>query len=271
MSKEDTEVEVPSKDELLDILDGNDIEVDNEDAPELTKVELDAQSKGWNPEGVEGKKNLSAEEFLDRQSLYDDLHSLKRHNKRLQTDLDNVITYQDRVRADEREKVVAELKTQKKDALDEGDHDRVIEIDEKLADAREDAKTPTKPAKEELNEDFEEWIGDNTWYKDDSELKDDADIYGEVYWKKNPTKTRNEVYDAVSKYIKRTHSDKFTNTKRDQQSDVEPSGGPTKRKSKSKDKTYSAKDLSPQERSIMKTILRTSKMNEQQYLKEYFS
>ena len=265
-----TEELEPTKDELLDAIvqDGELAPVEPVvDAPEYTDQEQGAIDKGWNPEGVEGKKNLSAEEFLDRQSLYDDLHTLKRQNKRLQGDIENINKYQQDIRADERKKVVADLKTQKKEALDEDDHNRVIEIDEQLADAREEAKQ--EKATTQVNKDFNEWIGDNAWYTDDDELRSEADIYGEIYWTKNPAKSRNEVYDAVSKHIKRSYSDKFENTKRSQPSSVEPATG-TPRQTKSKSK-LSSKDLPADQRGIMKTILRTTDMTEEEYLKEYFA
>lgn len=106
-AKVDEEVVIPSKEELLGIKSEDEDLVDivpDEDPSEYSEIELNAIEKGWNPEGVEGKKNLSAEEFLDRQSLYDDLHSLKRQNKRLATDIENINKYQKSIREDERKK-----------------------------------------------------------------------------------------------------------------------------------------------------------------------
>jgi len=259
-SIEEDEVVIPSKEELL----GSTDEVEE---IEYSEIEQSAIEKGWNPEGVEGKKNLSAEEFLDRQSLYDDLHSLKRQNKRLQSDIENIAKYQKDIREDERRKVIEELKFQKKEALDVGDHDKVIEIDEQLADARETAKR--EDAEAQTNEDFDVWVVENAWYNDDSDLRDEADVYGEAYWRRNPTKSRSEVYDAVSKHIKRAYGEKFENPKRAKPSAVEPASG-TPRKPRVKSK-YNASDLPADQRSIMKTILRTTDMTEEQYLKEYFA
>lgn len=43
--------------------------VAEESTPEYSEIELEAIEHGWNPEGVEGKRNLSAEEFLDRPTV----------------------------------------------------------------------------------------------------------------------------------------------------------------------------------------------------------
>ena len=41
-----------------------DVEEPIEATPEYTEIEQEAMGFGWNPEGVEGKKNLTAEEFV---------------------------------------------------------------------------------------------------------------------------------------------------------------------------------------------------------------
>lgn len=258
---------VPDKEELDALLKEDVLDEDSgEETPKYTEAELSAVEKGWSPDGVEGKKNLTADEFLDRQTLYDDIHSLKRQNKRLQGDIENINKYQKDIRADERKKVVEDLKHQKKEALDDEDHHRVIEIDEQLADERDKAKADVKQ-ESKPNEDFESWVTSNSWYNDDKELREDADIYGEIYWTKHPNTSREDVYTEVAKYIKRSHADKFSNNRRDSPAAVE--GGTTPRQPRSKTK-FTVKDLDVESRSVMKTILRTSNMTEEQYLKDYF-
>ena len=266
------EAEVPTKEDFQEALENDksdivDEAVDNEEVQEFSEIEQKAIDMGWNPEGVEGKKNLTPDEFVDRKALYDDLHSLKRQNKQLRGDIDNINRYQEDIRADERKKVIEELKTQKKEALDDGDHDRVIEIDEQLADERD--KVKTEKTTTQNNEDFDDWVTSNSWYQDDKELREEADIYGEVYWTKNKTKTRDEVYKAVEAHIKRTFKDKFQNGNRDKAAAVEPSKGVPRAKGKKAKQT--AKDLPSDARSVMRTILRTTKMTEEEYLKQYFA
>jgi len=272
MAEEAAVEAVPTKDEMTELLNEDAVSEEvvgevSEETSEYSEAEQQAMEKGWSPEGVEGKLNLSAEEFLDRQSLYDDIHSLKRQNKTLKGDIDNINKYQQDIRADERKKVVAELKTQKKEALDDGDHDREIEIDEQLADERDKAKTEKEVSA--TNEDFEDWVTDNSWYQDDTELRSEADVYGEVYWTKNPEKSREEVYTAVTKYIKRSFKEKFENTNRSKPAAVEANTS-SARKGKGKAK-HTVKDLDAEAKSVMRTIVRTSDMTEEQFVKEYFA
>ena len=52
---------------------------------DYSDVELEAIEHGWNPDGVEGKRNLSAEEFMDRKPLYDKIHATEKKLRRLET------------------------------------------------------------------------------------------------------------------------------------------------------------------------------------------
>jgi len=267
--EEAEDVVIPSKEELLGQPQEDNEDVDDEgteeEAPELTEIEQKAIDMGWNKEGVEGKKNLSAEEFVDRKALYDDLHSLKRKNKQLQGDIENINKYQKQIREDERKKVITQLKADKVIALENEDHHRVVEIDEQLADERlkttEDTKTVTNPA-------YDSWIAENSWYEEDVDMKDEAEIYGEIYARRNGGASPEEIYKAVTKHVKKEFPDKFGNVKRDAPSPVSPSTPPASKSNKQA--KLSAKNMPAADRQIMKTILRTTSMSEQDYLKEYY-
>ncbi len=259
------EVKIPSKEELLEVEEEISTEEGSE-TDEYSDIEKQAMEMGWSPDGVEGKRNLSAEEFIDRKPLYDDLHTTKKQIKRLQSDIDNITKYQDRIREDERKKVIEELKASKKQALADEDYDKVVEIDEEIASKREEAKKEKDTPK---NNAFDQWVSDNKWYHDDSDMRIVADGLGQSYFQQHPEQDLSDVYDYVSKRMREIYPDKFGNTNRSKPASVEGAQRTAiKRNAKSK---YSAKDLPEEERQIMRTILRTSKMTEEDYLKEYFS
>jgi len=81
--------------------------------PELTEVEQEAMQHGWTPEGVEGKRNLSAEEFMDRQPLYDDIRSLKKQTRKQQEAIDAMRQMQVVIRKRAAEEAIAILNAQK--------------------------------------------------------------------------------------------------------------------------------------------------------------
>ena len=243
----------------IDLPEGEEIEETS--AGEYTEVENSAIEHGWNPEGVEGKANLSAEEFMGRQPLYDDIRSLKKSNRKLQDGIEAVKQMQEGIRVREREKTIAELKNQKRQALEEENYDAVINIDDQIA-AEQVVEAPAN------NLAFENWVDGNEWYHQDQDMKAYADMIGAGYYQQNPKKDMGSVYEYVEKEVKQRFPDKFNNSKRDIPSPVEGAGNG--RRGRSSASSYNEKDLPEQDRQIMRTIVRSGTMTKAEYLKEYF-
>lgn len=236
-------------------------DVAEESTPEYSEVELEAIEHGWNPEGVEGKRNLSAEEFLDRQPLYDDLRSQKKQIKRLNEGVEALKKHYETQLERDRTRIINELKAAKKAALESENYDAVIDIDDQIAETQAQAKKPA------TNEDFSDWVEDNEWYNTDSEMKEYADMVGAGYYQNHPNKSVSEVYNYVSDEVKKRFPEKFGgNPARQKPSPVE--GAAKGRQGTSKQ--YSEKDLPEQDRQIMNTIVRSGAMTKQEYLKQYF-
>lgn len=227
---------------------------------EYSPVEVEAMEHGWNPEGVEGKRSLTAEEFMDRQPLYDEIRSTKKQMRKLQEGMEAMKKLQQGIREREREKTIRELTQAKKAALEAENYDAVIEIDDAIAVER------TKNDEPQSNIEFETWVDNNEWYHQDSEMKNYADMIGAGYYQQNQGKPVSEVYKYVTQEVKKRFPDKFGNPNRGKPSPVE--GAAAGRRSTSK--KHSVRDLPEADRNIMKTLLRTSNMTEEEYLKEYF-
>lgn len=238
------------------------LEQEQEKTPEYTEIEVEAMEHGWNPEGVEGRRNLTAEEFMDRKPLYDELKSMRKTVKRVRDDFETLKEYHSKQEEKVRERVIAELKAQKATALENDDFEAVVEIDDRLAEAKA-SKVETKTS----NVIFEEWVEDNSWYNQDAEMREYADTIGNGYAARNPGKSLDDVYEYVSKTVKKTFPEKFENPKRKQPDMVE---GVSKSRG-TKTAKYSVKDLPEDDYKIMKTLLRTGVFDsEEEYLKEYF-
>lgn len=231
--------------------------------PEPTEIEIEAASHGWNPEGVDGKLNLTAEEFMDRQPLYDEIRSTKKQLKRIQEGMDALKVHHSKVAANERAKVMNELKARKKDALQMDDFDAVMAIDDRIAEVKaEDYAESIAP---QTNNTFNDWISDNKWYEQDAEMKTYADLVGQGFAAQHPDKPLTDVYDFVSKEVKSRFKNKFENTSRQAPSPVEG----TQRSGRAGSRKLRAKDLPAQDYQIMQSILRAGGISEEQYLKEY--
>lgn len=233
-----------------------------DDVENYTESEIQAMEHGWNPEGVEGKKHLSAEEFLDRQPLYDDIRSLKKQTRKLQDGIEAMKTMQDGIRAREREKTIRELQASKKVALENENYDAVLEIDEYIAATR------AEPIGPKTNVVFEQWVDKNEWYHEDTERRQYADMIGAAIYQKNPNRPINEVYAEVGKEVRARFPEKFGNNNRERPSPVEGAGKGRTGRTSSK---YSARDLPEGDRKIMETIVRSGAMTKDEYLKEYFA
>ena len=257
-----------------DVNDG--ISIPREDEDGYNDVEQEAISRGWNPDGVEGKRNLSAEEFLDRQPLYDDIRSLKKQTRKLQEGMEAAMKSIQGARKNEREKVLAELKAQKRDALEDEDYDAVMEIDEKIADAKAEKDEPI------INEEYINWVEDNDWYESEPEMKEYAEMIGAGYFQKNPSASPKTIYEYVAKEARKRFPDYFDGGEVDEYDDepeekpaprrrkASPVEGARKARSKRGSSRHSARDLTSEERSIMRTVCRSANLTEAEYLKSYF-
>lgn len=232
-----------------------------QEQPEFSDVEQEAMAQGWNPEGVEGKRNLSAEEFLDRKPLYDKIHATEKKMKQLLEGMEALKQHNATIAERERAKVINELKAAKKLALENENYDAVVEIDDRIAEESAKKDVP------QTNEAFIEWVSENEWYNQDPEMKDYADMIGNGYFSKNPNKTAGEVYQYVSTEVKKRFPEKFGNVNRTKPNPVEGAG----KGRQSTSKKYSVHDLPESDRQIMRTIVRSGVMSEQEYLKQYFS
>jgi len=254
---------VPNKEELLAAIEGGDPAPETNEAEggtEYTEVEIKAIEMGWNPDGVEGKENLTAEEFVGRAPLYDETRSLKKQLRKMQDGMEAMKQMQDGIRERERIKTINELNAQKKAALADENYDAVIEIDDAIAAERADKDTT------QSNEVFESWVEDNDWYHQDSEMKQYADTIGAGYFQQNPKKQPKEVFEYVTKEVKARFAEKFGNPNRSKPNPVE---GASRGRPKGGAK-HKASDLPSEDRAIMRTILRTGTMTEAEYLKDYF-
>lgn len=238
------------------------VEPSTEEIEQISEIEQQAIEHGWNPDGVEGKRNLSAEEFMDRQVLYDDIRSLKKSNRKLQEGIEAMNKMQEGIRQREREKTIRELQAQKKFALENENYDAVVEIDDAIAVERAEATAAPKS-----NIEFENWVDNNEWYSQDPELKSWADTFGTGYASNHPDKPASEVYEVVTKEVKKRFPEKFGDKVSNQPPAVE---GAQRGRSARSGKRYSAADLPEEDRAIMKTILRTGTMTQEEYLKQYF-
>jgi len=249
------ENELPKGDEELDD------ELPKGGEEEFSEIEQEAMSKGWSPEGVEGKPNLSADEFVARQPLYDKLHKTDRAMKRLEEQNKAVTAHLEMMRKSLSEEKVEDLKAKKKEVLaeqEEGWTDEVIAIDEKIIKASQEEEIVIPEAVD--NSAYDVWLEKNQWYENNDDMKNYADRLGAGILAQNPNMDLKSVYQEVEDEVKIRFSDQFKPASR--QSPVD-SGRP---RSKSKATKYTVADLDEETKGIMNNLVHTGVMTTEEYL-----
>lgn len=212
-------------------------------------VEQKAAGMGWKPkEEWEGSPDewRSAKEFVDRQSLFDKIDSLKSTIWELKKDYKNVFDKVSQTERNRYETEIAQLRAERKQAAKEGDTEKVVEISERLETVQ--ATPPAPQVQAGPDPTYDNWVKDNTWYRDNATLKEDADDFGIAFKTKNPNATFQEVLEHVTRKVKALHKEEFMpKTPVKQVSTVESGTGSPSRKSSK----FGESDLNEVERDVM--------------------
>jgi hypothetical protein len=240
------------------------------DAPiEPTPVEQDARTQGWVPkEDFTGDEALwiDAAEFVRRRPLFDKIDRQNRELKEVRKTLDQLAAHHAQVRELEYKRALADLKTQKATAFEEGDASRIVEIDDQIDAVKEQQKAhkveqaqAVQREAAQVHPEFEAWTNRNTWYESNPIMKAAADTIGRDLAGKMD---RAEVLKEVEKRIRQEFPHKFTNPNREKPGAVES----TSPKGKKSDVDYSPSDF---ERQVAKRFVRQGVFkNEDEYYKQ---
>lgn len=236
------------------------------ETPEVPEVEVKAREQGWtskeefeaNPDN-KGKKWRDAEEFVDRGELFGKIDELSRKLKTTTKTLEQLNDHHKRVKEVEYKRALESLKAQKKEALEDGDADALIEIDDKIAEVKHAQRTEHK-TQADLPEELETWIGKNQWYETDKEMAEDADSIGIGYKAKHPEKSPGDVLQYVEKQIKKLYPEKFTNPNRPKAGVESPSNRGT-----SKSSSY---QLTEDQERVIRNFERNGIMTRKEYIEQ---
>lgn len=175
----ESDLEVPEEiqnevDEVQDETDVTDEVEDESDEPQYSDIELEAIKAGWNPEGVQGKRSLTAEEYLDRAPLYDRMHSQDKKIKKLMEANEALVKQFDGITERVRENTLKELKAKRLEAIREGDEETVQQYDDQIDEIRKE-QIESKPVE------TQEQVG----YSDEEQAElNDYEVNSE--WGKDP-------------------------------------------------------------------------------------
>ena len=239
---------------------------------QLSPVEQKALDMGWRPkeewEGDEAEF-ISAETFVARKPLFDRIEHQNKRIKELDRALSALQEHHLKVKEVAYKDALETLKQEKRDALVEGDADKVIELDDKIAELRSQKDIEVRQVaapSQVVNEDFALWVKDNSWYMDNSkkELREFADTAGLLVAQKNPGYSASQILKEVEKQVKKVFKEHFTNDRKNQPSAVD---GPSSRSSQKSSKNVED-SLTEDERRVMQRFIRTGVMTKEEYLRD---
>jgi hypothetical protein len=273
MMTTEQKVVIPTAEEILK----PEAEVVQETAPELSEAEKIAAEQGWVPKN-QWKGNPDdwrpAKEFNDRGELFT---RIKAQSKELQ-ELRHAMTFlteQQKKQFDAGfQQAVRDLKTARDAALQEGDVFKAQQITDKLDDvkdqhrAQQAALVKPAPVTPEPSPTFRAWFEQNSWYTKDKVLTKYADAVGYEYKTENPESTEADMLAHVAKNVKKEFPHKFQvrGAPSPDGEGRESPRGPTESTSGYKS---IENNMTDEQRSIMKTILKSTGMTKEQYFKQY--
>lgn len=250
---------------MSDSVENNDTPVVNEPSP----IEQEARAAGWVPKDEyhgDEHKWVDAPEFVRRGELFDKINRQGSELKEVRKALEALKAHHHTVKETAYKEALASLRKEKREAFDDGDADKIIQIEEKIDAVKEDQRQfeaqrqaeATQAARGEAHPEFQAWTNRNQWYNDSKPMRAFADtlgaeLHGQGY---SPA----EVLKKVEVEIRKEFPHKFENPNRNKPGAVEAGGKPANRK------PADHFELSDTERAIMNRFVRQGVMTQEQYI-----
>lgn len=233
---------------------------------EMTPLMQEALAQGWVPKeeySGDEDKFVDYPEFVRRGELFRKIESQSKEMKELKRALKELATHNTKIREVEYHRAVEALKAEKKAAFNEGDAEKVVEIDDRIDLVKEQQRALQQQQVQEIIEpavhpELQTWINSNPWYESNRAMRGWADARG-VELAAEGLAPR-EVLAALSKEVKQRFQEKFSNPNREKPGAVEGA------RSRANVKTEPAYELNDVERQIMKRIIDTGAITEEQYI-----
>lgn len=244
---------------------------------QYTEQEQSAMLLGWKPEdqydGPEGEFR-SAREFLERGEMIGKIRALSKQNSEITRAIKHMSAQNQKLYDNGYQAALRDLKAQKREALSENDLVKAEEIQEKIDEVKEKQaqnKQSAMPAVSEVDPEHEAWVAENQWYATNPVLHNFADSLAVEYVRVNQGQvTAADVRDYVAKTVKAEFAHRLQPKVTGAPS---PDGAGRRPNSKPGSSTNQLSTLkagmTEQELGIMKTVIKTTGMSEQEYLKQY--
>jgi len=266
--------------------DDSEAEPEPENEPEKPTVESIAAELGWKPkDGFAGNDEdyVDAAEYIRRsKNIQESMRTSLKENKRKLAQMDKMVqdlkAHTQAVLKSEVRDLKARVEAAQKardEAIEEGDKEQVYAIEKELSELKTEVEshlTRTMKEKEAVPEfdereveNFVGWTKANPWYKAPGKEGGDTEMSRYADYLADLAEYRGLPYErklmAVTEIVKQKFSDKFSGNK--PPAPRVEGGKPSPMK-----KTYSVRDLSQEQREIMRNFVRQGVMSEKDYIND---
>ncbi len=245
------------------------VENNQEEQQEYSPVEQAAIEKGWKPkEEYEGdpERWRSAEVFLALDEPLKRIEHQSKEMKALRNALEAFKEHHTKVEASAFDRALKALQTERKQAMIDGDTDKVFELEEQAEQVKEqkralavEAAKPVVQDVPQLNPEFIAWQNKNSWYQSDKSMTAVADTFGKELHTQGFSPA--QVLKKVEEKIREEFPHKFKNP-----ASIKPNAVESSTRSGSKGNVNFS--MSDEETQIMKKILKVGGITEAQYKAE---
>lgn len=237
---------------------------------EVTPLMQEALDQGWVPkEDFQGdpERFVDYGEFVRRGELFRKIEGQSKEMKDMKRALQAMAKHNADIAKVEYERALKDLRSQKREAIAEGDADRVVDVDEQIDLVKEQQKQLQQQQIEQVRQDvinpeFAAWTAKNQWYDNDRRMRSFADNLGVQLAQEGLSPT--EVLKEVEKEVKQRYPEKFRNPNRDKPGAVE--GVSARANTGNRD---SGPDMSDEQKRIMDTIVKSGALTKEEYLKQF--
>lgn len=243
--------------------------------PQYSDAEKIAMESGWVPKDQwKGDPDSwrPAKEFNDRGEFFKRIDRLEHKNKELQQAMTFLTQQQKQSYLNGYNEAIKRLRLQRDEALESGDNLQAARISDKIEEVKEQAQVARAQAVQpapviEPSETYKSWASKNAWYTQDKVLTKYAEAIGATFKEEHPSSTESEMLRHVEMEVKREFPHKF-GPKGPPSPEGDGRGTGTKTGSTGK---YSSVEgsLTSEQRSIMNTIIKTTGMTKEEYLRQY--
>jgi hypothetical protein len=235
---------------------------------QYSAIEQKALDQGWRPkEEFDGDPDafIDAPEFVRRGELFSKIEHQSKELKAVKAALDALKTHHSRVKEVEYDRALKALQNARKQALVDGETERFLELEQRIEEVKEEKQEFDNELKSvqadpvrDINPEFTQWIDRNAWYETSKPMRAYADKLGVELAQEGHSPS--QVLQMVEREVKKEFAHKFQNQKAGRPQAVEASA-----RSGGKADSF---QLSDDERTIMRKLVRAGAMSEAEYISE---